>query len=107
MFIETYYGYRAPVPGGTSEPIIPYPELSGEQLTVWRNYLPMRREIRNLHSRFNAIPDLAIEEIKKAKRSFDRIEIWSRAGDTLAVGSSEGKKPGHFSIAPSGMANPP
>jgi len=35
--------------------------------------LPMRREIRNRHSRFNAIPDLAIEEIKKAKRSFDRI----------------------------------
>src|SRR5262249_13637031 len=65
MFIETYYDDRTPVPGSTSEPIIPYPELSGEQLTVWRNYLPMRREIRNLYSPFNAIPDLAIEEIKR------------------------------------------
>ena len=99
MFIETYYDDRAPVPGSTSEPIIPYPELSGEQLTVWRNYLPMRREIRNLYSRFNAIPDLAIAEIKKATRSFDRIEIWSRAGDPMAVGVIEGKNPRYFSIA--------
>ena len=99
MFIETYYDDRAPVPGSTSVPIIPYPELSGEQLTVWRNYLPMRREIRNLYSRLNAIPDPAIEEIKKAKRSFDRIEIWSRAGDPMAVGVIEGKNPRYFSIA--------
>jgi hypothetical protein len=59
----------------------------------------MRREIRNLYSPFNAIPDLAIEEIKKAKRSFDRIEIWSRAGDPIAVGVIEGENPRYFSIA--------
>jgi hypothetical protein len=31
MFIETYYGERAAVPASTSEPMIPYPELSGEE----------------------------------------------------------------------------
>ncbi len=29
MFIETYYDERAAVPASTSEPVIPYPELSG------------------------------------------------------------------------------
>ena len=29
MFIETYYDDRAAVPASTSEPMIPYPELSG------------------------------------------------------------------------------
>jgi hypothetical protein len=55
-----------------------------EPLTVWQEYLPMRREIRNLSSLF--IPDAAIAEIKKATHSFERIEIWSRAGDPMAVG---------------------
>jgi hypothetical protein len=32
MFIETYYDDRATVPGSTSEPMIHYPELSGEEL---------------------------------------------------------------------------
>src|SRR5215510_4545960 len=100
MFIETYYDDRAPVPpGSTSEPIISFPELAGDELTVWRNYLPMKREIRNLYSPFNAIPNLAIAEIKKATRCFDRVEIWSRAGDPMAVGVIEGKKPRYFSIA--------
>ena len=53
MFIETYYDDRSTVPGGTSEPMIPYPELSREELEVWREYLPIRREIVNLYSRFN------------------------------------------------------
>ena len=98
MFIETYYDDRAAVPGGTSEPIIPYPELSGEKLTVWQEYLPIKRPIRNLYSPFNTIPDPAIEEIKKATRSFDRIEIWSRAADPMAVGVIGEEKPRYFSI---------
>ena len=98
MFIETYYDERAAVPATTSEPMIPYPELSGEELAVWQEYLPMRREIRNLYSPFITIPDPAIAEIKKATRSFDRIEIWSRAGDPMAVGVIEEKKPRYFSI---------
>ena len=98
MFIETYYDERAAVPGNTSEPVIPYPELSGEELAVWQEYLPIRREIRKPFSRFNTIPDLAIAEIKKATRSFDRIEIWSRADDPMAVGVIGEEKPRYFSI---------
>ena len=99
MFIETYYDDRAVVSGSASEPIIPYPELSGEELKVWRNYLPIRREIRNLYTqRFDTIPDPAIAEIKKATRSFDRIEIWSRAEDPMAVGVIGKEKPRYFSI---------
>ena len=99
MFIETYYDDRAAVPGSTSEPMIPYPELSGEKLAVWQEYLPIRRPIRNLDSRLNTIPDPAIAEIKKATRSFDRIEIWSRAADPMAVGIIGEEKPRYFSIA--------
>ena len=98
MFIETYYDERAAVPASTGEPMIPYPELLGEELTVWQKYLPMRREIRNLSSRFNIIPDLAIAEIEKATRSFDRIEIWSRLDDPMAVGVIGDEKPHYFSI---------
>ena len=99
MFIETYYDERAAVPASTNEPMIPYPELSGEELTVWQEYLPVRRQIGHLQSRFNTIPDLAIAEIKKATRSFDRIEIWSRTDDPMAVGIMEEGKPRYFSIA--------
>src|SRR6266481_2983332 len=99
MFIETYYDERAAVPGSTSETMILYPELSGEQLAVWQEYLPIRRPIRNPDSRLNTIPDPAIAEIKKATRSFDRVEIWSRIGDPMAVGVIGDEKPRYFSIA--------
>jgi hypothetical protein len=98
MFIETYYDDRAAVPASTSEPMIPYPEMSGEKLTVWQEYLPIKREIRNPYSPFHAIPDPAIAEIKKATRSFERIEIWSRARDPMAVGIIGEEKPRYFSI---------
>ena len=70
MFIETYYDERAAVPGSTSEPMIPYPELSGEELTVWREYLPIRRPIRNLSSWFNGetIPDPVIDRDRESKK---------------------------------------
>ena len=96
MFIETYYDERATVPGSTSEPTIPYPELSGEELTVWREYLPIKSEIRNLSSFF--IPDTALAEINKATRSFERIEMWSRVDDPMAVGVIGEEKPRYFSI---------
>jgi hypothetical protein len=103
MFIETYYDERAPVPGSTSEPMIPYPELFGEELTVWQKYLPIRRPIEKLHSSFDgeAIPGPAMTEIEKAKRAprlFDRIEIWSRVNDPMAVGVIGEEKPRYFSI---------
>jgi len=101
MFIETYHDERAAVPGSTSEPVIPYPELSGEELTVWQTYLPMRRQIRYLYSRFNSetIPGPVITEIERATRLFERVEIWSRAGDPMAVGVIGEEKPRYFSIA--------
>ena len=103
MFIETYYDDKAAVSGSTSEPTIPYPELSGEELTVWRKYLPTRRRVGNLYSLFiETIPGPVITEIEKAKkptRLFDRIEIWSRAADPMAVGVIEEEKPRYFSIA--------
>jgi hypothetical protein len=98
MFIETYYDERVPVPGSTSEPLIPYPELSGEELAVWQEYLPIRSDMKNLFSPFNPIPDPAIAEMKKAIRSFDRIEIWSRVDDPMAVGVIGKEKPRYFSI---------
>ena len=104
MFIETYYDERVAIPTSTSEPVIPYPELSGEALTVWRKYLPMRRRLGNLYSLFSieTIPDPVITEIEKTKkptRLFDRIEIWSRAADPMAVGIIGEEKPRYFSIA--------
>src|SRR5439155_12399118 len=104
MFIETYYDDRATVSGSTSEPTIPYPELSGEELTVWRKYLPTRRRLGNPCSLFNTetIPGPVLTEIEKTKkptRLFDRIEIWSRAADPMAVGVIEEEKPRYFSIA--------
>jgi len=110
MFIETYYDDRAAVPGSTSEPIIPYPELFGEELEVWRKYLPVRRQIRNLDSRLNrgTIPGPVITEIeraRKAPRLFDRIEIWSRTDDPMAVGIIGKEKPRYFSIVRWGDAD--
>jgi hypothetical protein len=104
MFIETYYDDTATLPGSTSEPMIPYPELSGEELEVWRKYLPMRREIRNLGSRLNreTIPGPVITDIERAKQApglFDRIEIWSRTDDPMVVGIIGEEKPRYFSIA--------
>jgi hypothetical protein len=104
MFIETYYDDRAAVPGSASEPVIPYPELSGEELTLWRKYLPMKRQIRYLYSRFNieTIPGPVVTEIERAQkgpRPFDRIEIWSRTDDPIAVGVIGKEKPRYFSIA--------
>ena len=104
MFIETYYDDRAAVLGSTSEPVIPYPELSGEELTLWRKYLPIKRQIRYLYSRFNSetIPSPVITEIDRAQkgpRPFDRIEIWSRTDDPIAIGVIGKEKPRYFSIA--------
>ena len=110
MFIETYYDDRATVPGSTNEPMIPYPELSGEELEVWRKYLPVRRHIRTLDSRLNGetIPGPVITEIEKAKKSarlFDRVEIWSRTDDPMAVGIIGEEKPRYFSIVRWGDAD--
>jgi len=103
MFIETYYDDRAAVPGNISETAIPYPELAGEELTVWRKYLPFSRQIENLHYSFNGVPvpDIVSAEVERAKKTphlFDQIEIWSRTDDPMAIGVIGGAKPRYFSI---------
>ena len=103
MFVETYYDDRTAIAGSTNNPMILYPELLGEELTVWRKYLPVRRPIRKLFSFFNGeiVPGPVITEIERAKRApglFDRIEIWSRTGDPMAVGVIGEEKPRYFSI---------
>lgn len=103
MFIETYYDERAALPGSTSQTVIPYPELSGEELTVWRKYLPVTRQVENIHSRFYGVPvpDEVVAEIQKVKKAphlFDRVEIWSRTDDPMAVGVIGEAKPRYFSI---------
>ena len=105
MFIETYYDEKAAVAPGNSLPAIPYAELSGEALTVWREYLPIRRSIENLQSLswldFAPVPGPATKEIERAKNApglFDRIEIWSRTDDPMAVGVIGGENPRYFSI---------
>src|SRR5215469_12419751 len=45
MFIETYYDERHMVPASSREPAIPYPELAGEELSVWQRYLPVTTEL--------------------------------------------------------------
>src|SRR5437870_13894976 len=103
MFIETYYDERVPVPATPREPMMPYPQLSGEELTVWRKYLPVGRRLGNLYSLFiETIPGPMITEIEKANkptRLFDRIEFWSSAADPMAVGEIEGAIRRDYSIA--------
>jgi len=103
MFIETYYDDKAPVLGSTSEKRIPYPELAGEELTVWRKYLPFHAQVETVHSFFNGfpVPDTVRAEVERAKNAphlFDQIEIWSRTDDPMAVGVIGGAKPRYFSI---------
>ncbi len=109
MFVETYFDERAPVSGNTSEPVIPYPELLGDVLTVWQKYLPIRRPIKDLHSwRFDMEPVprsviTEIERVKNAKGLFDRVEIWGVQAIRWRSGSSRGKNLATFPSSAGGM----
>jgi hypothetical protein len=48
MFIDTYYDERSEFSAGSGEPAIPYPELVGEELSLWQKYLPVRTELEPL-----------------------------------------------------------
>ncbi len=103
MFIETYSDERTLVAPGRVELAIPYPELMGEELALWQKYLPVKRDIEDIPWFFyeNAVPDRVVEELEKAKKVahlFDRIEIWSRSADPMAVGVVSGDTPRYFSI---------
>ena len=68
MFIETYYDERSGLPAGSGEKGIPYPELVGEELSLWQKYLPVRTELENvpfwLHDN---MPLLVSEQLEKAR----------------------------------------
>ena len=103
LLIETYYDERSAFCVTSDEPAIPYPELVGEELKLWQRYLPTMRELENvpfwLHDN---VPHLVMEQLEKAQKTprlFDRIEIWSRTGDPMAVGVIGGKQTRYFSIA--------
>jgi hypothetical protein len=102
MFIETYYDERHMVPAGSREPAIPYPELAGEELRLWQTYLPVATELGNMPFWFyDRTPQPVIKQLQKAQRQhlFDRIEIWSRSGDPMAVGVIDAGRTRYFPIA--------
>jgi hypothetical protein len=103
MFIETYYDERRSGFEGSGEPIIPYPELVGEELAVWRQYLPIRHAL-GIYSLELGVPERVLSEVRqvRAARLFDRIEIWARKDpDPMAVGiiTPDTAKTRYYSIA--------
>ncbi len=71
----------------------------------------IRRQIRNLDSWLNreTIPGPVITELeraKKAPRLFDRIAIWSRTDDPMAVGIIGEEKPHYFLLCAGGINSP-
>ena len=103
MFIETYYDERRAIPASSGETVIPYPELVGEELSLWQRYLPVKTQLGDVpYSLYDNIPYAVIEAVEKARKApslFERIEIWSRSGDPMAVGVIGGEPTCYFSIA--------
>ena len=102
MFVETYYDETKSGLVGAGEQLIPYPELVGEDLAAWRQYLPITT---GLGAWFElTAPEPVRVEVRrlKAARLFDRIEIWARRDpDPMAVGviSPNRENPRYYSIA--------
>ena len=71
------------------------------KLSVWQRYLPVTTELGKVPFWFYHTPQPVIEQLEKAQKRhlFDRIEIWSRAGDPMAVGVMGGERTRYFSIA--------
>jgi hypothetical protein len=77
--------------------------LVGEELSLWQRYLSVRTELKNVPFwLYDNAPHLVIEQVEKAQKApdlFERIEIWSRSGDPMAVGVAGGEPTRYFSIA--------
>jgi hypothetical protein len=75
----------------------------GEELSLWQRYLPVRTELENVPFSFHDnMPHRVIEQLEKAQKAphlFERIDIWSRTGDPMAVGVAVGEPTRYFSIA--------
>jgi hypothetical protein len=102
MFVETYFDEKHLFAGGIHERFIPYPELLGEELDLWQRYLPSATDLKSVRAwLYDNTPGVVVEELEKARNLdlFDRIEIWSRAGDPMAVGIKGGERTRYYSIA--------
>jgi len=102
MFVETYYEERPAFPASSGELVIPYPELAGEALSLWQSYLPVSTKLEDApYWLSDNMPGVVLEQLDKAKKAylFDRIEIWARSGDPMAVGVMGGEYTRYFSIA--------
>ncbi len=102
MFIETYYDETKSALVGAGEQLIPYPELVGEDLAAWRQYLPITTALGTWFEL--TAPGRVQLEVKRLRetRLFDRIEIWARKDpDPMAVGiiAPDGEKIHYYSIA--------
>ncbi len=103
MFVETYYDEKTAIPASAGEPVIPYPELIAEELSLWQRYLPIKRDIASIREWLSSPPGVALAEIRKAEetRLFDRLEIWGRSDpDPMVVGISSrpGETTRYYSI---------
>jgi hypothetical protein len=101
MFVETYRLEEPPLGGGRSliseiNEAVPYPAISDEDWRVWTAFLPVRTEIdekflRGANPQLYAqtLPRKVRDEIQRANRFFDRVEIWGKhevEKDPIAVG---------------------
>ena len=98
MFIENYRLEDPPLGGGTghTNEAIPYPTISDEDWKVWTAFLPVRTEIDEKFLRgaspllyAQTLPLKVRDELKKANRFFDRVEVWGKREiekDPIAVG---------------------
>jgi len=98
MFVENYRLEDPPLGGGTghTNEAIPYPAISDEEWKVWTAFLPVRTEIDEeflsgasplMYAQ--TLPPKVREELKRANRFFDSVEIWGKREiekDPIAVG---------------------
>jgi len=98
MFVENYRLEDPPLGGGTghTNEAIPYPTISDEDWKVWTAFLPVRTEIdeefltgANPLLYAQTLPPKVRDELKRANRFFDRVEVWGKheiEKDPIAVG---------------------
>ena len=98
MFVENYRLEDPPLGGGTghTNEAIPYPTISDEDWKVWTAFLPVRTEIdeeflsgANPLLYAQTLPLKVRDELKRANRFFDRVEVWGKheiEKDPIAVG---------------------
>jgi len=103
MVIETYYDETRRGFDGTGERLIPYPELVGEELAAWRQYLPIKHTF-GIYSLELGVPEPVLGDVRRLRttRLFDRVEIWARKDpDPMAVGviAPDGGRTRYYSIA--------